>query len=61
MTLLSIISIQMMIQLSVPEDSYIQIRSVFPDTVIKVGGISHTFLSEKKMVRARIENSKLVF
>jgi len=61
MTLLSIISIQMMIQLSVPEDSYIQIRSVFPDTVIKVGGFSYTFLSEKKMVRARIEDGKLVY
>ena len=49
------------ILLAVPENSYIQIRSVYTDTVIKVGGISYTFLSEKRMVRARIENGKLVF
>lgn len=49
------------ILLAVPESSYIQIRTVYTDTVIKVGGISHTFLSEKRMVRARIENGKLVF
>lgn len=49
------------ILLAVPEDSYIQIRSVYADTIVKVGGISHTFLSEKKAVRARIEDGKLVF
>ena len=49
------------ILLAVPENSYIQIRSVYADTIVKVGGISHTFLSEKKAVRARIEDGKLVF
>jgi len=49
------------ILLAVPENSYIKIRTAFADTVIKVGGFSHTFLSEKKMVWARIEDGKLVF
>lgn len=47
--------------LAVPQDSYIQIRSAYTDTTIKVGGLSHTFLTEKKMVRARVENGKLLF
>lgn len=49
------------ILLAVPEDSYIQIRTAHIDTTIKVGRLSHTFLSVKKMVRARIENGKLIF
>ena len=46
--------------LAVPQDSYIQIRSAFTDTVVKVGGLSYTFLSEKKKVRARIEKGNLL-
>lgn len=49
------------ILLVVPGDSYILIRSAYEDTTIKVGNLSHTFYSEKKMVRARIENGKLLF
>ncbi|MBP7177221.1 MAG: DUF342 domain-containing protein [Thermoclostridium sp.] len=46
--------------LAVPQDSYIQIRSAFTDTIVKVGGLSYTFLSEKKKVMARIEKGKLL-
>lgn len=47
--------------LVVPEDSFIRIRTVYMDTTIRVGNISHTFLSEAKMIHARLENGKLLF
>ncbi|NLG89211.1 MAG: DUF342 domain-containing protein [Clostridiaceae bacterium] len=49
------------ILLSVPEDSYICIRTAYTDTTINVGNKSHTFLSEARMVYARLENGKLVY
>ncbi|NLM27112.1 MAG: DUF342 domain-containing protein [Clostridiaceae bacterium] len=49
------------ILLSVPEDSSIRIRTVYTDTTIKVGNISHTFLSEARMIYARLENGKLLY
>lgn len=45
--------------LSVPENSYINIKTANTDTTIKIGAASHTFLSESKNVRARLVNGKL--
>ena len=47
--------------LVVPEDSYINIKVAHSDITIKIGGASHTFLSEKSMVRAKLLNGKLLF
>lgn len=47
--------------LIVPENSYINIKTAHPDTTIKIGGASYTFLSEKKLVRARLVNGKILF
>lgn len=49
------------ILLVVPSDGYIHIQTAYADTTIKVGPFSYTFLSEKKRIRARIENNKLVY
>jgi uncharacterized protein (DUF342 family) len=47
--------------LSVSEKGWIRVKFAYPDTVIKVGNLSKRFLSEQKMINARIENRKLVF
>lgn len=49
------------ILLMVPGNGYINIQTAYADTTIKVGPFSHTFLSERKRIRARIENNKLVY
>jgi chemotaxis receptor (MCP) glutamine deamidase CheD len=45
----------------VPQNSYINIKLALADTTMKIGGVSHTFLSEKRMVQARLVNGKFVF
>lgn len=45
----------------VPEDGYINIKTAYPDVTIKIGGASHTFLAEKRMVWARLASGKIVF
>jgi uncharacterized protein (DUF342 family) len=47
--------------LAVPQNSYINIKLALADTTMKIGGVSHTFLSEKRMVQARLVNGKFVF
>lgn len=49
------------ILLAVPVDGYIQIQMAHADTTIKVGPLSTTLLSEKKRIRARVENNKLLY
>ncbi|MGI6084887.1 MAG: hypothetical protein ACOYIF_05515 [Acetivibrionales bacterium] len=47
--------------LAVPENGYISIKTAYPDVTIKIGGASHTFLTEKRMVRAKLVSGKIVF
>lgn len=48
------------ILLQVPADGFINIRKVYMDTTIRVGNLSYIFLSEARMINARLEGGKLL-